>query len=30
MTKYPLYRARDQPEGSSASQYRKEISYAQI
>ena len=30
MTKHPSYRARDQPEGGSASQCRKENSYAQI
>lgn len=30
MTKHPSYRARDQPESGSASQDRKENSYAQI
>ncbi len=30
MIEYTPYRARDQPEGGAASQYRKEISYAQI
>ena len=25
MTKHPLYRARDQPKGGTASQFRKEI-----
>lgn len=30
MIEYTPYRARDQPQSSSASQYRKENSYAQI